>query len=398
MKTTSTILSAALLLSGCAQNIPVRQVSINPEELTIIKGETARLEAVITPENATNTTLYWYSSDESIATVDNDGNISGNNLGEATISVMAGNILAECTVTVSPQPAESITITPDNISLGVGESAQLQAEALPQDCDMSGLTWSSSDDNIASVDSNGKVTAIAKGEAKITACIGQIKAGCTVTVTSSLQIGDYYYEDGTTSKDLDESKKVAGVLFYINDDKASGLVVSLEQSELNERPYGPVVLIGADDKYDGENNQKVVEAIEQWETDYPVFKWASDMTAGGLEWYIPSIYELKKLYAGACGLRWVEEGADTSKGEVNDWEGNFEQRDNYESQREAFYSRIVAAGGAMFEPRYAYRASTEINEKKSYTLFFSHGSVETIAATGKIGGTQARAIAKVTIK
>lgn len=97
------------------------------------------------------------------------------------------------------------------------------AGILPENTQDKTITWSSSDTETASVDENGLITGIAKGDAVITASIADIKAECMVHVTETLtaaNVGDWYYSDGTWSTELDPSKTPVALVFWAGDPTA----------------------------------------------------------------------------------------------------------------------------------------------------------------------------------
>ncbi|MBR0300091.1 MAG: Ig-like domain-containing protein [Bacteroidales bacterium] len=85
-----------------AEVIPVTGVELNESSLQLYKGATAQLTATVTPEDASNKQVVWSSSDESIATVSENGVVSGVGVGTAEISVTTvdGGFTATCTITV----------------------------------------------------------------------------------------------------------------------------------------------------------------------------------------------------------------------------------------------------------------------------------------------------------
>ena len=89
--------------------VPVTGVELDKAELNLKIGETAELQATVLPENATDKTLRWASSDESVAAV-SQGKVTARAFGQTTISVQAGQCRAECTVTVTAEPAEAIRV------------------------------------------------------------------------------------------------------------------------------------------------------------------------------------------------------------------------------------------------------------------------------------------------
>lgn len=149
---------------------------------------TAKLTATVKPDNADNKGVIWKSSAPDIATV-NEGVVTAVSVGTATITVTTqdGDLSASCEVTVEKGTifVTGITLDQSSISLTPGESAQLTATVEPSDATDGSVTWSSSDENVATVDNTGKVTAVGKGEANITATTTDqgLSATCKVTVT-----------------------------------------------------------------------------------------------------------------------------------------------------------------------------------------------------------------------
>ena len=147
-----------------ANKIPVEEVSLDKNEVEIIMGESAQLTATVTPEDATDKSVAWSSSDESIATVDETGKVTALKVGSATIKVKTtdGGKEASCDVTVTPIPVEGVTIEPTQVEIKEGETVQLKATVNPEGADQE-VEWTSSDSDIATVDANGLVTAIKHG-------------------------------------------------------------------------------------------------------------------------------------------------------------------------------------------------------------------------------------------
>ncbi len=190
----SLIISALLLIMSVAcskddvgisepTTIPVSSIKLNPTSVTLNVGESVDLTATVSPENATNKMVTWSSSDAKIATVSN-GKVTAVAVGKATITAQCGNIKAECAVTVSPIEATSIKLSQTSATLTVGESVQLTAAVSPDNATDKTVIWSSSNTSVATV-SNGKVTAVAVGEATTTAQCGNVKAECTITVKAT---------------------------------------------------------------------------------------------------------------------------------------------------------------------------------------------------------------------
>ncbi|MDE7089209.1 MAG: Ig-like domain-containing protein, partial [Prevotella sp.] len=148
-------------------------------------GESVILTATVLPETATDKAVTWSSSDETIATVDAEGKVTALAIGETTITAICGSVSATCAVSVVATPAESITLSQTSAQLKAGESVTLTATVLPETTTDKTVTWSSSDETIATVDAEGKVTAITVGTATITATCGSVRAACTVSVVAT---------------------------------------------------------------------------------------------------------------------------------------------------------------------------------------------------------------------
>ena len=165
-----------------SKTIEVTSIELSKNVLSLVEGESETLIATVKPDNATDKTVIWNSSDESIATV-NDGKVTAIKEGSVTIGAKAGDKSATCKVTVAKKIIEvkSIELSDKNINLTEGESATLVATVKPDDATDRSVTWTSSDESIVSVE-DGKVTAIKEGEATITAKAGNETATCVVTV------------------------------------------------------------------------------------------------------------------------------------------------------------------------------------------------------------------------
>lgn len=161
--------------------VPVESVEIDKDEAEVVLGSSIKLNAVVNPSDATDVVLVWSSEDESVATVDNNGNVRGARLGTTKIFAEAGGKKDECVVTVVPVPVESVELNKEDAELIVGETLQLTAVVYPTDATDKTLSWSSSDDKVATV-VDGLVTAVAEGTADITVTCGDKSDVCHITV------------------------------------------------------------------------------------------------------------------------------------------------------------------------------------------------------------------------
>ena len=158
-------------------------IELSESEKTVFVGDTFTITATVKPEDAFNRTVTWSSSDPSIATVDENGTVTAIAKGEAIITAeSADGVTAECKVTVEKK-VSAIELSESEKTVFVGDTFTITATVKPEDAFNRTVTWSSSDPSIATVDENGTVTAIAKGEAIITAeSADGVKAECKVTV------------------------------------------------------------------------------------------------------------------------------------------------------------------------------------------------------------------------
>lgn len=166
--------------------IPVTSITLNKTSLTLEKGSCEVLTATVSPQNATNKEVKWTSSDDAVAYVDN-GVVTASKGGDATITASVGDFSATCTVSVIV-PVSSITLNKTELTLLVGDNAQLEATVNPEDATDKTVTWYSSDTDIATVD-DGKITAVNFGIAYISVQTGNLVETCTVTVLTDSHEG-----------------------------------------------------------------------------------------------------------------------------------------------------------------------------------------------------------------
>lgn len=174
--------------------IPVTSVTLAPETLSIEEGKTAELTATISPANATTQQHSWASENGKIAKAYgktlNTAKVTAIGVGKTTITYTIGGKKASCEVTVTPRTisVESITLNKPQLSLVKGATETLTATVLPTTATDKTVIWESSDTAVATVE-NGVVTAVAAGNATITAKAGEKTATCAVTVTNPSNSG-----------------------------------------------------------------------------------------------------------------------------------------------------------------------------------------------------------------
>ena len=188
--------------TGNVQTISVTSLSLNKTNLSLAVGGTETLVATVSPENASNKSVTWESTNENVAMVDSNGTVIAIANGTAVIkakSVADPTKFAICAVSVggaSTVGVTGITLNKTETSIVVGGNETLVATVTPANATNKLVTWSSNKPDVASVDpTTGKVTANKIGSAKITATTvdGGFSASCTVLVNSQSQEEDEEY-------------------------------------------------------------------------------------------------------------------------------------------------------------------------------------------------------------
>lgn len=169
------------------QTVVVTGVSASPSSLSGKVGESGDISVTVSPDNASNKSVSFSSDNGGVAEVDGNGHVSFKGAGNATITVKTsdGGYTASVSVSVSEaeKKVESVSISGDS-TVTVGSSISLSASVSPSDAAYNGISWSSSDTGIATVD-NGKVTGVAAGKATITAEAGGVKATKEIEVKAA---------------------------------------------------------------------------------------------------------------------------------------------------------------------------------------------------------------------
>ena len=180
--------------------VMAESISIANNDTEIFIEDTQYLDCEFSPENTTDKTIVWTTSDESIISVSSDGEITANKLGTATITATHKELTDSIEIEVKPIDAESIEIIlPDETEtnddgipkVNKGSEIQLKAEVLPENTTYKDIEWSVSDETIATIVENGVLTATATGTITITATA---KSG----VTEEIEI-EVYSNAGDTA-------------------------------------------------------------------------------------------------------------------------------------------------------------------------------------------------------
>ena len=156
-----------------------QRITIDPTSWTMEVGDKKTLTATVWPASTGTGSLSWTSSNNSVATVDANGNVTAVALGTANITASQNGMSATCVITVA-----GISLNKTSTTIVKGRNEQLTASVYPS----STYTWTSSNPSVATVSDTGLVTAVANGTTtiKVTTEDGRYKATCTVTVINNL--------------------------------------------------------------------------------------------------------------------------------------------------------------------------------------------------------------------
>ena len=178
--------TATCAVTVTAKVINVESVSLNKTELSKVEGETETLVATVLPENATNKNVTWTSSDSEYVTVDAQGKVTAVKATDKPVTVTVttedGDFTAVCQITVEQLeviPAQSMIYGEGFRYINVGQEKKLNVITEPSNAT---LTWTSKDESIAVVNSDGLVMGVSEGTTTITVASGQFSLSFEIQV------------------------------------------------------------------------------------------------------------------------------------------------------------------------------------------------------------------------
>lgn len=258
--------------------IPATNIELDASSKTMTVGEKAKLTATVKPDDSTDK-VTWKSNNDKIVSVDENGNITALAVGETEVIATAGSVSAVCKVTVEGVKVSEVKLDKTSVSLKAGETAQLTATVTPDNATDKTVTWTSSNEKIATV-ADGKITAVAPGTATITATSGDKSATCTVTVAKEAQIikdpkkypgvpKDYAKVDPVVTTENDDGTKNMLVMFSISDSDVKnfrGARVTFKRADgktfsrslILDKYYTDVTYVKDGDNYNGNSQNYIV--------------------------------------------------------------------------------------------------------------------------------------------
>lgn len=224
--------------------IPVKSITLNKTNLSLKLGTYETLTATILPDNASNKSVIWSCSDNSVATT-NRGQIYAKAPGHATIIAQIDGQMATCELTVFGTVQTDLNLNKSRISLKVGESFNLIATVTPPDATYNSVTWKSGDTSIAIVDQSGKVTAVKEGTTLIYASTKSMSKSCSVIVNKTGGDGDEGSSTGDSGSVTGKTFSSAQLYYYGN---LSSNTTYFRLSLFNINEYDGLVIEGFCDK------------------------------------------------------------------------------------------------------------------------------------------------------
>ena len=171
--------------------IAVTGVKLSAASMTLREGDRGKLTVTVEPANATNKNVKWWTSDLDVVSVGSTlggstGYVEARKAGTATVTVKTedGEFSASCEITVEKKevPVTGISIEPSSLKLPVGDTYSLIPHVQPSDATNQDIKWLSTNEGVATVNAEGKVTAVAAGSAEIRAMLEGKFANCPVEV------------------------------------------------------------------------------------------------------------------------------------------------------------------------------------------------------------------------
>ncbi len=193
---------------------PVTSVKINEAVATLNVGETDKLTATVSPEDANNKNVTWSSSNLEVLSVDQEGNLEALVKGEATITVTTEDGDFDDSIDIEVKlPIETFSLELEALTLNVGASEQLVLNITPKDASDSDVVWSSSDSNVVTVDQDGNLTANAKGEATITVKTINDSHSDSIHITVLKPAAEVEIIESLTSLEIHKTFKLSAKVF-----------------------------------------------------------------------------------------------------------------------------------------------------------------------------------------
>lgn len=228
---TATALDGSEVEASCEVRVvrPVTSLTLNKPSMTMYIGDNKTLKATITPSNATFKKAKWYSSDTSVAIVDEDGVVTAIKEGSVMITAEAldnSGKKASCYVWVYARvPSTGITLQDKKVVMVAGEEKRVELVLIPS-VSTDSVTWSTDNAAVAKVDKNGKITAKSTGTAYVTVMTDSGKTASVEVVVIGLNMTKLVTEEYTNYKQVLEVEGATGKVTWKIDNPMIAVVYS----------------------------------------------------------------------------------------------------------------------------------------------------------------------------
>lgn len=223
------------------------EISGNPERLNV--GESVTLVATVGTETASNKAVIWTSSNPTIATVDQNGKVTGHTPGNVVITATAadGGGVSDSVIIKVINPVTSITLDKSKITMYVGDTVNIQATVNPANATIKELEWYSDDDNIAKVYSDGDVVGIAPGRTVVYAKStdgNEVVARCTVIVKEIIKASSVSINSSEVTMLKGKTRRLTARLYPTNTNEHVNWL-STDTSIVQVDDKGNIITVGA---------------------------------------------------------------------------------------------------------------------------------------------------------
>ncbi len=211
-----------------AAEIKVEKVNLSHTEMLLAKGYSIALGASVLPVNADDKTISFESSNEAVVSVAEDGLVTGIAIGEADVYAIAANgVMSKCHVKVVDK---ALYLDLNEAVMAEGAVRKLVLSRVPEDGFSGNVSWTSSNTDVVTV-SDGTVTAVGEGNAKVTASIGEFTAECAVEVVGSgyeYSISFEYSDPSVELKGLQQDMTFTLIPEYVHEGSGTYIPAKVE--------------------------------------------------------------------------------------------------------------------------------------------------------------------------
>ncbi len=180
------VLAVVLCLSLCSCGLPLKAIVSDESNIEVVVGDSRTIDISPEPASASLNKLTWSSTNTNVVTVEN-GAITAHSAGTSVVTVKAENGVSKSfNITVKDKEITGLSLNKTSTKIKVGATIQIEVDVTPADAPTGGLKWNSSNDDVATVNSNGYVTGVSEGVTNIICkAANGVEASCTVTVTDA---------------------------------------------------------------------------------------------------------------------------------------------------------------------------------------------------------------------